>query len=87
MGPTPTFLEDDPEFILDSETSDPESAFLSDAVDLGSKTIRASQMTSQRLAEAHQKDLPAAVVVPEYLQGFVDVFSKESFDVLPNRKV
>ena len=44
-------------------------------------------MTSQRLAEAHQKSLPTEVVVPKYLQGFMDVFVKESFDALPNRKV
>jgi len=49
--------------------------------------IRASRTTSQRLAEAHQKSLPIEAAIPTYLQGFQDVFSKESFNALPNRKV
>ena len=49
--------------------------------------IHTSQMTSQRLAEAHQKSLPTETAIPTYLQGFRDVFSKESFDALPDRKV
>ena len=49
--------------------------------------IHTSQMTSQRLAEAHQKSLPIEVAIPTYLQGFQDVFLKESFDALPNWKV
>ena len=42
---------------------------------------------SQRLAEAHQKNAKAEVKVPEYLKQFEDVFSKKSFDILPDRKV
>jgi len=70
MGPTPTFLEDDPEFGLDLEISDPESALNLDALNLGSEMIHASQTTSQRLAEAHKKHLPTEVAVLTYLQMF-----------------
>ena len=87
VGPTPTFSEDEPEFIFDSETSDPESSFYSDAIALETKMICTSQTTSQRLAEAHQKGLPTEVEVMKYLQYFVDVFLKESFDTLPSWKV
>ncbi|GLB43126.1 putative retrotransposable element tf2 155 kda protein type 1-like [Lyophyllum shimeji] len=51
--------------------------------------IRASQTTSQRLAEAFArnsapKDFRDAV--PDYLHDFEDVFSKAAFDELPERK-
>jgi len=49
--------------------------------------IHTSQTTFQRLAEALQKSLPIEAAIPTYLQGFQDVFSKESFDALPNWKV
>ena len=52
-----------------------------------SKEIRASQTTSQRLAKAHQKTVGIKTEIPEHLQDFGDVFLKESFDALPNRKV
>ena len=49
--------------------------------------IRATQTTSQRLAEAHAKNTRAEVKIPEYLQEFEDIFSKQSFDSLPDRKI
>ena len=52
-----------------------------------SKVIRASQMTSQRLAEENHKRAPTESEIPKHLQDFGDVFVKESFDELPNRKV
>ena len=48
---------------------------------------QASQTTSQRLAEAHQKHVGTNTEIPEHLQDFSDMFSKESFDALLKRKV
>jgi hypothetical protein len=51
--------------------------------------IRASATTSQRLAEAFAKNSrPQSFrdTVPDHLHDFEDVFSKESFDTLPDRK-
>jgi len=59
----------------------------SDAWNIGFEMIHASQTMSQRLVEAHQKNLPTEVAVPKYLQCFMDVFSKESFDALLNQKL
>ena len=87
MGPTPTFSEDEPEFGSDSEILDLELALDLDTLNLRLEMIHARQTMSQRLAEAHQKHLPTEVEVPKYIQGFVDVFSNESFDVLPNWKL
>jgi len=52
-----------------------------------SEDIRASQTTSQRLTKENYRQAPTDTEVPEYLQDFRDVFAKESFNVLPNRKV
>ena len=51
------------------------------------KEIWASQTTSQRLAEAHQKTVGAKIKIPQHLWDFNDVFLKESFDALLNGKV
>ncbi|KAG5727450.1 hypothetical protein E4T56_gene12023 [Termitomyces sp. T112] len=51
--------------------------------------IRASQTTSQRLAEAfaaNSQPKPCCSIVPHHLHDFKDVFSKASFDSLPERK-
>ena len=48
--------------------------------------IRASSTISQRLAEAHQANMEALNPVPEYLKEFTSVFSKQSFDTLPEPK-
>jgi len=50
--------------------------------------IRATSTISQRLAEAFKKNTEpdAGSGVPDYLREFDDVFSKESFDVLPESK-
>ena len=49
-----------------------------------SEDIRASQTTSQRLAEEIHKRAPTETEVPKHLQDFGDVFAKESFDELLN---
>ena len=41
---------------------------------------------SQRLAEAFQTNIEATTPVPEYLKEFTSVFSKQTFDVLPEPK-
>ena len=48
-----------------------------------SMDIRASSTISQRLAKAHQANMEALNPVPEYLKEFTSVFSKQSFDTLP----
>ena len=49
--------------------------------------IRATQTTSQRLAEAHYKNSQMDTKIPEYLRDFESVFAKESFDELPDQKI
>jgi hypothetical protein len=48
--------------------------------------IRASSTISQRLAEAFNANSEAESPIPEYLKEFTSVFSKKSFDVLPEPK-
>ena len=48
--------------------------------------IRASSTISQRLAEAYQVNVEALNPVPDYLKEFTSVFSKMSFNVLPESK-
>ena len=48
--------------------------------------LQATGTTSQRLVEASQKYEKAEAKIPEYLQEFKDVFSKETFDALPPQK-
>ena len=51
--------------------------------------IRASSTVSQRLTEAFAKNTDKQSfrdVVPESLHDFEEVFSKESFDTLPERR-
>ena len=49
--------------------------------------IRATQTMSYHLAEAAQKHARAQVKIPEYLWEFEEVFAKDSFDMLLERKV
>ena len=51
-----------------------------------SMEICASSTISQRLAEAFQTNIEATTLVPEYLKEFTSVFSKQTFDVLPEPK-
>ena len=51
-----------------------------------SMDIRASSTISQRLAEAFHTNEEAVTPVPDYLQEFTSVFSKQSFNVLPEPK-
>ena len=49
--------------------------------------INATSTMSQQLAEAHAKiSKDPRDGLPEHFYDYLDVFSKESFDVLPNRK-
>jgi hypothetical protein len=50
--------------------------------------IGAGETTSQRLAAQALRSLPPAKksTIPEYLRDFEDVFAKESFDALPQRR-
>ena len=48
--------------------------------------IGASSTISQRLAEAYQVNAEALNPVPDYLKEFTSVFSKTSFNVLPESK-
>ena len=48
--------------------------------------IRASSTISQRLAEAFQTNEETLTLVPDYLREFTTVFSKQSFNVLPEPK-
>ena len=45
--------------------------------------LQATGTTLQHLVEASQKHEKVKVKIPKYLQGFEDVFSKETFDMLP----
>ena len=45
--------------------------------------IQASSTISQRLAEAFQANTEMTTPIPDYLKEFTSVFSKQSFDVLP----
>jgi len=49
--------------------------------------IRATETVSQRLAAAHRKNTQSQTDIPDYLKEFEDIFSKDSFDVLPDHKV
>ena len=51
-----------------------------------STNIRASSTISQRLVEAHQANMEALNLVPEYLKEFTSMFSKQLFDTLPEPK-
>ena len=83
---------------------DPESVPGSDTIEVGDRIfatalhpepptaadIRASQTTSQRLAQAFAANEPSRSfrdAVPAHLHDFEDVFAKSSFDVLPDRKL
>ena len=48
-----------------------------------SMDIRASSTISQRLAEAFQTNSEVLSPIPDYLKEFTSVFSKQSFDALP----
>ncbi|KAF7346028.1 hypothetical protein MSAN_01828800 [Mycena sanguinolenta] len=75
------------EFPDDSEIQDDDRVFFTH-VWPHEEFIRATSTTSQRLAEAHAKNAPRNIKdgLPEHFYEYEDVFSKESFDVLPNRK-
>jgi hypothetical protein len=49
--------------------------------------IAATSNISQQLAEAARENTKASTKVPKYLRNFEDVFSKKSFNALPERKI
>ena len=48
--------------------------------------IRASSTISQRLAEVFQANTEVTTPIPEYLREFTSMFSKQSFDILPESR-
>ena len=99
-GPLPKMIEDDgddspapPE--SEDIGEDPEfeegDRMFAAGLHYSSAEIRTTSTISQRLAEAFKRNSkPAASDVssdlPDYLREFEDVFSKESFDFLPETK-
>jgi len=84
-----------PELHTDSEEEEPEEA--EEPIEPGDRIfaiglvpapaeILATSSVSQRLAEAFKPSTPSGRSVPEYLKEFNSVFSKESFDALPESK-
>ena len=51
-----------------------------------SMDIRALSTILQRLVEAFQANVEALTPVPDYLKEFASMFSKQSFDILPEPK-
>jgi len=86
-----------PELHMDSEEEEPEEAegpiepgdciFAIGLVPAPAE-IQATSSVSQRLAEAFKQNssAPSGRSIPEYLKEFDSVFSKESFDALPESK-
>jgi len=88
-----------PELHTDSEEEEPEEA--EEPIEPGDRIfaiglvpapaeIRATSSVSQRLAKAFKRNskasAPSGWSIPEYLKEFDSVFSKESFDALPESK-
>jgi hypothetical protein len=82
-----------PELCPDSEDDDAEENDLEEGdrilytVFTPVEEIRAGSTVSQRLAEAYARNsAPAGTNVPSWAADFSDVFSKESFDSLPEKR-
>jgi hypothetical protein len=87
-----------PDLIQDGDDDDDEEdllleegdRFLATGLHRPSEEIRATSTISQRLAEAFKRNseqTPTSIeTIPDHLQKFHDVFSKESFDILPEHK-
>jgi hypothetical protein len=95
-GPLPMMTEDDgdelPALLKDDEDEedDPEleegDRMFAAGLHHSTTEIRAPSTISQWLAEAFKRNSEPIDGVPEYLREFDDMFSKESFDVLPDSK-
>jgi transposase InsO family protein len=94
-GPLPEMTEEDgeslPELFKNDEEEDPEfeegDRMFAAGLRHPSAEIRATSTISQRLAEAFKRNSePRQSDIPDYLREFTDVFSKESFDALPESK-
>ena len=77
-GPDITEPEDEPVSIEDGDW-----IFSTGLIPTSSIEIQASSTISQRLAEAFQVNSEDLTPVPDYLKEFTSVFSKKSFNVLP----
>jgi hypothetical protein len=85
--------DDLPELCPDSEDDDDEEDDLEEGdrilytVFAPVEEIRAGSTVSQRLAEAYARNsAPAGTDVPSWAADFSDVFNKESFDSLPEKR-
>jgi hypothetical protein len=98
QGPMPALVdetedsdsEEDAEELLMGEKMEQEDRIFMISMPKEDTFIQATTTTSQRLAEASLKHTPSKSfkeTVPTYLHDFEDVFSKVSFDRLPDRKV
>jgi hypothetical protein len=94
-GPLPVMVEEDgdklPALLKDNEDEDdPEfeegDRMFAAGLHRSTAEIRATSTISQRLAEAFKQNSEPIDGIPDYLWEFDDVFSKESFDVLPESK-
>ena len=80
MTPGPDAVEDGDRIFATALHPDPPTA----------EDIRASQTTSQRLAQAFAANEPTRSfrdAVPAHLHDFEDIFAKSSFDALPDQKL
>jgi len=82
--------DDLPELLKDEDEDDPDfeedDRLFAAGLHHPTADIRATSTISQRLAEAFKRNSEPANNIPDYLREFDDVFSKESFDVLPESK-
>jgi len=80
--PSPGFVRPDPDELDESDQ------LLIQFIGARSEEIRATQTISQKLAKAAGGTLSTCFedIVPKLYQEFRDIFAKESFDELPNRK-
>ena len=95
IGPMPEISHDSEEDLMsDTVNLEDESISVEEGpwilatglIPILSTDICASSTILQRLAEAFQANTEAVTPVPEYLKEFTSVFSKQSFNVLPEPK-
>ena len=89
-GPLPE-VDHDSDCDLDSDPGSEDKTLLGEGdcilatrlLPLPSMDIQASSTISQRLAEAYQVNAEALNPIPEHLREFTSIFSKVSFNILP----
>ena len=88
-GPMPIINHDSKDSDLEETPASVEEGdriFATGLLPLPSMDIRASSTISQRLAEAFQTNSEVLSPIPDYLKEFTSVFSKQSFDALPESR-